>query len=62
MTWLHTQVSTRVRQALRKRDGVIEDLRKQVAELQAAQTETEALLEKQRRELLGASTSDAQQW
>lgn len=49
------QVSSRVRTALGKRDAVIADLRQQLEALQEQQAETEAVLERQRRELLGGT-------
>ena len=46
-------VAKRVTGALAKRDKVIESLKARLAEVSQAQRETEALLERQRRELLG---------
>ena len=51
------QVAARVREALAKRDKVIQELRTSLDEARAVQADTEALLEKQRRELLGVSGS-----
>ena len=51
-------VANRVRDVLKRRDKVIAELKASLEEARAAQSQTEALLEKQRRELLELGNDD----